>query len=179
MILVFNTNLNLDLRYVLISSSKTSIDNNKQKYTKIETTKHEFGLKGAKPNAYLSYVVNNSSKGLLVNPNEYCRLNSSLFGNMNCGIFCDDGQTQSFITRILYPGTYLAINIDGSKTSVVKEPITTNQNNNFYYYLPWNGSIESVGGLANLLSPSVTSVSHNISIFLPELGSITNLNLNL
>ena len=169
-----DTNLKLDLRYVLISYSKESISNNGQKYTKIETTKHEFGLKGAKPNAYLNYGVNNSSKGLLVNPNEYCRLNSALFNDMNCGIFGDDGNIESFITRILYPGTYLAINTDGSRTLVIKEVVTTNQNNKFYYYLPWNGSIESVDSI-NLLSPSVTFASHNISNFLPELSSMTKI----
>ena len=161
-----DTNLKLDLRYVLISYSKES--------TKIETTKHEFELKGAKPNTYLNYIQNNISNGLLVDPNKYCKLNSGIFNNMNCGIFGNDGNTESFITRILYPGTYLAINIDGSKTSVIKEVVTTNQNNKFYYYLPWNGSIESVDSI-NLLSPSVTSSSHNISNFLPELGSMTKI----
>ena len=164
-----DTNLKLDLRYVLISYSKES--------TKIETTKHEFGLKGAKPNIYLNSIQNNISNGLLVDPNKYCKLNSGIFNDMNCGIFGNDGNTKSFITRILYPGTYLAINIDGSKTSVIKEVVTTNQNNKFYYYLPWNGSIESVDSInsINLLNPSVTSSSHNISNFLPELGSMTNI----
>lgn len=169
-----DTNLKLDLRYVLISSSKESISDNGQKYTKIETTKHEFELKGAKPNTYLNYIQNNISNGLLVDPNKYCKLNSNIFDNMNCGIFGNDGNIESFITRILYPGTYLAINIDGSKTSVIKEVVTTNQNNKFYYYLPWNGSIELVDSI-NLLSPSVTFSSHNISNFLPELSSMTKI----
>ena len=169
-----DTNLKLDLRYVLISSSKESTSSNKAKYTKIETTKHEFSLKGVTPTTYLTSAVNNLNKGLLVNPNEYCNLKSTTFGfdNMNCGIFCNDGQLKSSITRIIYPGTYLAINIDGSKTSVIAQPITTNQNNKFYYYLPWNGSIQS-NGTTNLLKPSMTSSSHNISNFLPEIDTIT------
>jgi hypothetical protein len=170
-----DTNLKLDLRYVLISSSKESISNNGQKYTKIETTKHEFGLKGAKPNTYLNYIQNNISNGLLVDPNKYCKLNSTLFNDMNCGIFCDDGQIKSFITRIIYPGTYLAINTEGIKSSIIGKVVTLTQGIKSYYYLPWNGSIQSNGTL-NLLSPSFTSASHDISNFLPEgLSSMTNI----
>lgn len=168
-----DTNLKLDLRYVLISSSKETTSSNKEKYTKIDTIKHEFALKGETPATYLDYRVNNLNNGLLVNPNQYCNLNSNIFNNMNCGIFCDDGNTKSSITRIIYPGTYLAINTEGIKNSVIEKAITAPQNNKFYYYLPWNGSIQSNGEI-NLLSPSVTSSSHNISNFLPELGSMTN-----
>jgi len=167
-----DTNLKLDLRYVLISSSKETTPSNKEKYTKIDTTKHEFALKGKTPDTYLDYRSQNLNKGLLVNPNQYCNLNSNIFNNMNCGIFCDDGNTKSFITRIIYPGTYLAINTEGIKNSVIEKAITAPQNNKFYYYLPWNGSIQSNGTL-NLLSPSFTSSSHNISNFLPELSAIT------
>jgi hypothetical protein len=159
-----DTNLKLDLRYVLISSSKEA--------TIIDTTKHEFALKGETPATYLNYRINNLNKGLLINPNAYCNLNTTNI--LNCGIFCDDGQLKSFITRIIYPGTYLAINTDGIKSSVIGKAVTTNQVNKFYYYLPWNGSIQSNGTL-NLLSPSVTSSSHNISNFLPELSSMTNI----
>jgi hypothetical protein len=169
-----DTNLKLDLRYVLISSSKEVTSSNQEKYTKIDTTKHEFALKGETPATYLDYRLQNLNNGLLVNPNQYCNLNSNIFANMNCGIFCDDGNTKSSITRIIYPGTYLAINIDGIKSSVIGKAITAPQNNKFYYPLPWNGSIQSNGTL-NLLSPSVTSASHNISNFLPELSSMTNL----
>ncbi len=165
-----DTNLKLDLRYVLISSSKTSISNNGQKYTKIETTKHEFGLKGAKPNTYLNFTSQNINPGLIGIPQGIFTLPV----DVNCGIFCDDGQTENSITRILYPGTYLVINIDKSLTSVIKQPITTNQNNKSYYYLPWNGSIESAGSL-NFISPSVIFASYNISHFLPDLGSMTNI----
>lgn len=167
-----DTNLKLDLRYVLISSSKESTSSNKEKYTNIDTTKHEFALKGETPATYLDYRINNLNNGLLINPNAYCNLNTTNI--LNCGIFCDDGQLKSFITRIIYPGTYLAINTDGIKSSVIGKAVTTNQVNKFYYYLPWNGSIQSNGTL-NLLSPSVTSSSHNISNFLPELSSMTNI----
>jgi hypothetical protein len=167
-----DTNLKLDLRYVLISSSKEATSSNKEKYTIIDTTKHEFVLKGGTPKTYLNYRPQNLNNGLLVNPNQYCNLSN--IKNTNCAIFCDDGQLKSFITRIIYPGTYLAINIDGIKNSVIEKAITTVQNNKFYYYLPWNGSIQSNGTL-NLLSPSITSSSHDISNFLPELGSMTKI----
>lgn len=169
-----DTNLKLDLRYVLISSSKETTSSNKEKYTKIDTTKHEFELKGKTPKTYLNYRFNNLNNGLLVNPNQYCNLNNSIFNNMNCGIFCDDGQIKSFITRIIYPGTYLAINTEGIKSSVIGKVVTLRQGVKSYYYLPWNGSIQSNGTL-NLLSPSVTSASHDISHFLPELGSMTKI----
>lgn len=169
-----DTNINLDLRSVIVSSSKESVSSNKEKYTKVETTIHEFEPNGNTPNTYLNCTeVGHSTNNLLIDPNNYCKFFNILSQDFiinasNCASFCDDGQNK--ITRIIYPGNYLAINNNGIKTTSISNVIITSQDSFSYYYLPWNDKIINTKN-GNLIS--INSISYNISNFLPEINSMT------
>jgi hypothetical protein len=167
-------NSTFNLKNLFVLSSTQTVATNKQTDSIIAITKHEFLTKGDAPNTFLTEYSINSYKSLLINQNDYCVLSQNSTGEyviykINCGIYCDNGKNTDIITRIIFPGSYLVIDINGTKNSLVNEVLVTTQNKSSYYYLPWNNNvIKTNGGII-----SSVSKSFDLSNLFPELGSMT------
>lgn len=167
-------NSTFNFKNLFVLSSTETVFSNKQKDTIVEITKHEFVSKGRTPTTFLTKYSINSYQSLLINQNDYCLLSQNSLGDYsiykeNCGIFCDDGKNTNIITRIIVPGSYLVIDIDGIKNSSVDKVVVTTQNTSSSYYLPWNNSVikTSQGGIISLISKS-----YNLTNLFPELNTM-------
>lgn len=195
--------LTSNLKKVLVSSSSSSFSKS-VKVTEIKTTAHEFSLKGKAPSTFL-YLTKfpdaikefdefGKNENFLLDPNLIKNQPAPLDGDFvgqqafvdqqaalgNCGVFCDDGTNT--ITRVLFPGDVLAINIDGIQNSVIPKVVKTFQNKSSYAYLRWNEKI--VKNTSNqsfklgqpVINPgfqSLTFNSYNFSNFFPNVRSMT------